>query len=150
MSPFLHGMCGGRDVTLMPAAQMSLPYAVAARMVLRSAGLSAYSEERRRDPALHAAMAKIVLTTDDKMAPNDEPYITMVLADGRKFEERVTVALGAPSNPLGDEALSAKFKELAGMVLNPAKVTELANKTLSLDGVADARALPKLLIAGGA
>jgi 2-methylcitrate dehydratase PrpD len=145
MSPFLHGMCGGRDVTLMPAAQMSLPYAVAARMALGGAALSAYLEERRRDPALQATMAKIVLIEDDKMAPNDEPYITMVLADGRTFEERVTVALGAPSNPLGDEALLEKFKELAGLVLSPAKVTELADKTLSLDDLIDARSLPALL-----
>jgi 2-methylcitrate dehydratase PrpD len=150
MSPFLHGMCGGRDVALMPAAQMSLPYAVAARMALGSAGLSAYSEERRRDPALHAAMDKVALTTDDEMAPNDEPYITMLLEDGRKFEERVTVALGAPGNPLGDEALLAKFKELAGMVLRREKVDELADKTLSLDDLWDARSLPALLMGDAA
>jgi 2-methylcitrate dehydratase PrpD len=145
MSPFLHGMCGGRDVTLMPAAQMSLPYAVAARMAFGGAGLSAYAEERRRDPALHRAMAKVVLSTDDRMAPNDEPYITMVLADGRKLEGRVTVALGAPSNPLGDEALLAKFKELAGMVLSPAKVRELADTVLALESLSDCRSLPALL-----
>jgi 2-methylcitrate dehydratase PrpD len=150
MSSFLHGMCGGRDVALMPAAQMSLPYAVAARMTLGSAGLPAYSEERRRDPALHAAMAKIVLSTDDRMAPNDEPYITMVLADGRQFEERVTIALGAPNNPLGDEALLAKFKELAGMSLDPAKVIELADKTLSLERLSDALSLAALLTANAA
>lgn len=150
MSPFLYGMCGGRDVALMPAAQMSLPYAVAARMALGNAGLSAYSEERRGDPVLHAAMAKIILTTDDKMAPNDEPYITMLLADGRQFEERVTVALGAPSNPLGDEALLAKFKELAGLVLSPAKVTELAEMVLALDRSIDCRSLPALLTPGAA
>ena len=32
LSPFLDGMCGGRDVRAQPAAQMSLPYAVAARI----------------------------------------------------------------------------------------------------------------------
>ena len=61
----------------------------------------------------------------------------MVLADGRKLEERVTVALGAPDNPLGDEALLAKFNELAGMVLSPAKASELADTMLALDRLSD-------------
>jgi 2-methylcitrate dehydratase PrpD len=144
------GMCGGRDVILMPAAQMSLPYAVAARLAFGGAGLSAYAEERRRDPALHRAMTKVVLSTDDRMAPNDEPYITMVLADGRKLEERVTVALGAPNNPLGDEALLAKFEELAGMVLSSAKTRALADTVFALDRLADCRSLPALLAPGAA
>ncbi|MFI5013245.1 MAG: MmgE/PrpD family protein [Hyphomicrobiales bacterium] len=148
MSPFLHGMCGGRDVALMPAAQMSLPYAVAARMVLGSAGLSAYAPEPRNDPRLHAAMAKIALETDDRMAPNDDPYVTVVAADGRRLEERVTVALGAPGNPLSDEALLYKFHELAGLVLSTAQARRLADTVLALDGVADARMLPTLLAAG--
>lgn len=38
---FLIGMVGGSDVATMPAAQMSLPYAVSARLVFGSAGLSA-------------------------------------------------------------------------------------------------------------
>ncbi|SEF09146.1 2-methylcitrate dehydratase PrpD [Rhizobiales bacterium GAS191] len=150
MSPFLHGMCGGRDVALMPAAQMSLPYAVAARMAFGGAGLSAYADERRSDPGLHKAMAKVVLSTDDRMAPNDEPFITIVLAGGRELNERVTVALGAPGNPLADDALLAKFNELAGMVLSSAKVSELADTVLTLDRLADSRSLPALLAQGSA
>jgi 2-methylcitrate dehydratase PrpD len=147
MSPFLHGMCGGRDVSLMPAAQMSLPYAVAARMAFGTAGLAAYSQERRADPAVHAAMAKIALLTDRSMAPNDEPYITVVLVDGHCIEERVTAALGAPTNPVSDEALLAKFTELAGLVLNTEKATELADAVLALDSQPDARLLSAKLTA---
>ena len=148
MSPFLYGMCGGRDVSLMPAAQMSLPYAVAARMIFGDAGLSAYADERRNDPTVQKIMAKIVLSTDDDMAPNDEPYITVVLADGRRLEERVSVALGAPDNPLGDDALFAKFTELASMALSSARVDKLADMVLSLDRLGDCRSLPALLAPG--
>jgi 2-methylcitrate dehydratase PrpD len=147
MSSFLHGMCGGRDVSRMPAAQMSLPYAVAARMAFGTAGLSAYSEERRADPVVHAAMAKIALVTDQGMAPNDEPYITVVLADGRCIEERVTAALGAPANPVSDKALLAKFTELARLVLNAGKAAELADAVLALESQPDARLLSAKLIA---
>jgi len=150
MSPFLHGMCGGRDVALMPAAQMSLPYAVAARLVFGGAGLSAYAETRRADPALHETMAKIVLSTDDRMTPNEEPYVTVVLADGSRLDERVAVALGAPANPLGDPALLAKFNELAGMVLGPSKVQALADTVIALDRCADASGIPAMLAAGSA
>jgi hypothetical protein len=33
LSSFLAGMVGGRDASSLPAAQMSLPYAVAARIL---------------------------------------------------------------------------------------------------------------------
>ena len=50
LNSFLAGMVGGRDVNSLPAAQMSLPYAVAARILYGSAGLSAYSADRRAIP----------------------------------------------------------------------------------------------------
>ncbi len=147
MSPFLHGMCGGRDVSGMPAAQMSLPYAVAARMVLGGAGLSAYAADRRSDPRLRAAMDRIELSTDEGMAPNDEPYVTVVAADGRQWDERVLVALGAPGNPLDDAALLGKFRELAGLALSADATHRLTDTVLGLDRVADVRSLPAMLAA---
>jgi 2-methylcitrate dehydratase PrpD len=145
MSPFLHGMCGGRDVSGMPAAQMSLPYAVAARMVLGSAGLSAYAAERRGEARLHAAMDRIELSTDEGMAPNDEPYLTIMTCDGRRLEERVLVALGAPANPVDDATLLGKFHELAGLALSATEARRLADAVLGLDRMAGARALPAML-----
>ena len=150
LSPFLHDMCGGRDLSLMPAAQMSLPYAVAARMTFGTAGLSAYAEKRRADAAVQAAMAKIVLATDDSMAASDEPYLTAVLLDGRRIDERVTVALGAPANPLNDEGLLAKFNELAGLVLDAGRIRELADAVLTLEREPDARSLSARLAPGAA
>ena len=145
MSRFQHGMCGGRDVFGMPAAQMSLPYAVAARMVLGGAGLSSYTADRRGDPRLQAVMDRIELCTDEDMAPSDEPYVTVVTADGRQSDERVLVALGAPDNPLDDEALLGKFHELAGLTLSATEARRLADAVLGLERIADARTLPAML-----
>jgi 2-methylcitrate dehydratase PrpD len=145
MSPFLHGMCGRRYVSSMAAAQMSLPYAVAARMVLGGAGLSSYAAERRGDPRLQAAMDRIELSTDEHMAPSDEPYVTLVTSDGRQSDERVLVALGAPDNPLDDAALLGKFHDLAGLTLSATEASRLADAVLGLDRIADARTLPAML-----
>ena len=117
LSAFLHGMCGSRDVTTLPAAQMSLPYAVAARIVLGHAGLSAYAPSWRQDRALTQVMDRVEMHVDLGMAPDEEPFVSLCTRDGRRFEEQVAIPLGAPENPLHDDALSAKFMELAGLVI---------------------------------
>lgn len=145
LSPFLNGMCGGRDIASLPAAQMSLPYAVAARVVLGHAGLSAYAPSCRADAALRTMVERVVLQVDDAMAADTEPVVTLCTVAGQCFEAQVTVPLGAPGNPLGDAALVAKFMELAGLVLPEAGSARLRDTVLRLDGIKDARDLLPLL-----
>jgi 2-methylcitrate dehydratase PrpD len=145
MSSFLHGMCGGRHVAGLPGAQMSLPYAVTARMVLGHVGLAAFAPAQRGDPRIHDAMARIVLIEDPAMAPADEPFVTLTTVAGHIFEEHVAVPLGAPRNPVSDTALLAKFQELATLTLTTDRARLLAEAVLGLDDIADARTLSDLL-----
>jgi hypothetical protein len=64
-----------------------------------------------------------------------------VTRDGERIEEPTKTALGAPENPLSDRDLLAKFDELARYSLDPAQARELAEMTLALDGMRDARSL---------
>ncbi|MFE5052384.1 hypothetical protein ACFRAI_39595 [Streptomyces sp. NPDC056637] len=50
LNAFVHGMCGGRKLESLPAAQLSLPYALAARVALGRADLSAYDHDNRQSP----------------------------------------------------------------------------------------------------
>jgi 2-methylcitrate dehydratase PrpD len=73
---FLAGMVGGRKIDMLAAAQMSLPYAVAARIVLGTAGLSAYAESRRSDPALRAMLDRVFIDIDDSVTASEESAVT--------------------------------------------------------------------------
>src|SRR5581483_6619603 len=142
---FLYGMVGGRDCATLPAAQMSLPYAVAAAIVFGANGLSAYSEERRRDPGLLAMIARVTMVLDPTVASSAKSSVTVHLKDGAVIEEQAAVPLGAPENPVDDTALMAKFEELARLVVGAQQSAELAAALLALDRMQDMRALPPLL-----
>ncbi len=142
---FLNGMVGGRDCATLPAAQMSLPYAVAAAIVFGTNGLSAYSDERRRDPALLAMIERTRIEIDETVQSSAQSAVTFHLRDGTTIEEATAIPLGAPENPVDDAGLVAKFDELAGLVLGTAESGRLGRMLLALDKEKDARAMLSLL-----
>lgn len=131
LSPFLNDMCGTRDIDSLASAQMSLPYALAAMTVLGTAGLSAYALDHRQSAALQASMQRVELILDDSLSRDAEPEVTLITQDGRSHTRRVDVALGNPKNPLSDDALFAKFREVAALSLSPSRCEALI--TLSQD-----------------
>jgi 2-methylcitrate dehydratase PrpD len=148
LSPFLLDMCGGRDVSTLAFAQMSLPYGLAARAAFGQAGLSAYSAERRSNPALEAVMARIALIVDPLIAPTDEPFLDLVTKDGRSFAARVLTPLGSPANPLGDNAFLEKIHGLAGMALDDIETERLVSRVMALWDDTDMSWLPNSLASG--
>jgi 2-methylcitrate dehydratase PrpD len=145
LSPFLAGMVGGRDATSLPAAQMSLPYAIAARILFGTAGLSAYTAERRADGRLRGLIERVAIDIDETVASSDRASVTVATRDGRRIEEPTATALGAPDNLLADRELVAKFEELAAYTLPASQVRELGAFALGFDGVSDVGALHSLL-----
>jgi 2-methylcitrate dehydratase PrpD len=145
LSPFLAGMVGGRDATSLPAAQMSLPYAIAARILFGTAGLSAYTAERRADGRLRGLIERVAIDIDETVASSDRASVTVATRDGRRIEEPTATALGAPDNLLADRELVAKFEELAAYTLPASQVRELGAFALGLDSVPDVGALRSLL-----
>jgi 2-methylcitrate dehydratase PrpD len=139
LSPFLFDMCGGQDCATLPFAQMSLPYALAARLALGHAGLSAYAACERKSPSIIAAMKQVALIVDPSIAANDEPFVRVVARDGRTDELRVPMALGSPANPITDEAYFAKIRGLAAMALDEARAERLIGDVLGIWGRNDIR-----------
>ena len=140
INPFVYGMCGGTAIHPMNAAQLSIPYSVAADLVFGSASLASFTREKREDPRIAETMAKIRFEVDKRQKDDDEPIVQVTLKDGRAFETRVPMPLGSPVNPVTDEALLKKFRSVVGMVLTPADVDALAERLLSLIEVTDVRA----------
>ena len=93
------------------AGKFSIPYCIAAGIVLGDAGLEAFSDERSQDPRLQAVSAKVRYRID----PND-PYpkrftghIKATLTDGKVIELRQPHFRGGASEPLSRAEIDAKF-----------------------------------------
>jgi len=110
---FLQDMCGGQDVASLAAAQMSLRYALAVRLVLGHCRLEAYDEGPRSDRRIAHWVSRIRLEVDPTLSEDGEPIVSVRTRDGRQASLCVEVPLGAPGNPLSDAALEEKFFSLA-------------------------------------
>ena len=137
INPFVFGMCGGAERHPMTSAQLSIPYSLAADLVFGNASLASYARSRRDDPRVAALMKKIRFTVDQSQADDEEPTVIVRLEDGRELQEHVPMPLGAPTNPVTDEALLAKFLSVVGMVYSPADAQTLADRLMALEGAED-------------
>ncbi|KML49265.1 2-methylcitrate dehydratase [Burkholderia cepacia] len=140
-SGFVARMCGGRDLSTLSSAQMSLPYAVAAALAFGDTGIGVYRADRRNDPRVTALLARIAVDVDPALGDLDEPTVILHRPDGGRESCHVPIALGDPRNPLSDAALLAKYRALAGMALDGARADALSDACLSLDRLADARVM---------
>jgi 2-methylcitrate dehydratase PrpD len=125
---------------------MSLPYALAARLALGQAGLSAYAAEERDNPRLRTVMERISLVIDSTIAANEEPFVRIVTRDGRTDEVRVPKALGSPANPVTENTYLAKIRSLSGMALDGVRTERLIESVLGLWGQEDVRGLNHALL----
>ncbi|MEN4979208.1 MmgE/PrpD family protein [Erwinia billingiae] len=145
LNPFLLEMCGNSDLASLAAAQMSLPYAMAARVLYGHAGLAAYDEEKRGSAEMAAMLERIVLHVDASQNSNEEPIVELETLNGERGRQQVTVPLGSPQNPLSDEALLLKFQQLAVRVLPAQQTAALEAYCLSLEQQTDMQELLNLL-----
>lgn len=149
MSAMLKDMCGAKVGDAMAPTQMSLPYALAARCVFGTAGLQAYTEERRRHTDVHVFMDRIGVHLDDTMDAMAEPVVTLIFSDGQKMDRMVPRATGSAERPMTPTAIESKFRELAGMSLTSGSVNALWQALGSLEQVADCGEI-EALMAGNA
>lgn len=141
MSGFQFGMCGGKTLTSRAQAQMSLPYAVAARLRYGKVSLAELEERAWRDANIGQWLDRVDVRIDPAMSDEAEPAITLATVGGRQLKTTVEFPLGSPANPLSDDRLIGKYDELAATVLPARKAVGLREGVLALDRSADARAL---------
>lgn len=146
LSGFLHNMCGGRDVSTLAAAQMSLSYALAARLVQGHCRLQAYDDSQRNDPRMTQWLSRIHLEVDPRLSEDGEPVVTLRTVDGRQASLCVEVPLGAPGNPLTDVALEEKFFSLAMRVMPREQAEGLLGQLWRIEELQSVRTLDRWLV----
>ena len=104
------------------ASKYSLPHAAAAMVVRGGAGFAELDDSALADPVIAALRHRVQISEDPAMsavAPRLRPArVTVTLTDGRQATHARDSHRGDFSEPFAEAELRAKFRELAGTVLN--------------------------------
>ena len=111
-----------------------------------AAGEHQYTDERVNDAAVAALRGKISAEEDASLR-DDEAHVTITRADGRVLDVHVDHATGSAANPLSDEGLNTKFRQLAEGVLPKPRTDALLEQCWRVAEVDDVGELARLAVA---
>ncbi len=107
--------------TTRETADHSIPYAVAVALTRGTLWFDDFTEERIRDPKIHALMQKIQVRASEECTriwPDAYPFrITLTTKSGQRYFSEVRYAKGHPKNPMSDQDIESKFRKLAEPVM---------------------------------
>lgn len=144
---------GARMTTAAPAtllgAKFSIPYAVAAALVLGRADTAAFEATVRADARVRDLAQRVAVQTDPAMSPRRADYPTarvrIALRDGRVLHAETTVPRGDADNPVSGRDVEDKFQALAAPVLGDTRAREVVAAVREVEALKDVRALTALL-----
>lgn len=137
----------GRD---MP--DVSLQHMLAVMLLDGTASfVAAHDVARMRDPAVLRQREKVRLVPDaalEALLPRREAAVTVTLANGAVFSERVGEVRGTADNPMSRQEVVEKCRDLIAPILKPERCERLIGTVLAIETLSDIRALRSLLGAG--
>src|SRR5262245_16907575 len=132
------------------AARFSIPWAVAAALVLGRTDPSAFETETLADPRIRALARRVEIGTDPAMSPRraDIPTarVRIVLRDGRALERTTTVVRGDALSPVPRDEITGKFVVLTAPVLGEAHARKIVDAVDEISALDDVRSLTALLV----
>lgn len=121
-------------------AQVSVYHWVGASLVHGKAGLEEGSLACVLDPRVRALQERVSIKIDERLADN-QAVATVILEDGRSVEAVVDNATGSRTNPMSDEQLAAKLRDLCTPVLGSRATEDLLRFCLQMSETADVAAI---------
>jgi 2-methylcitrate dehydratase PrpD len=106
---------------------------------------SIHDKPRMQDPAIMALRRKVRLEASGGRGAQRLPLLQVTLSDGRKLTQDTGPVLGTIGNPMTQDQLAAKCRDLMAPVLGPNQAQRLIDRTLALEQVKDIRELRPLL-----
>ena len=130
-------------------AKFSAEFSAAAALADGRVGISTFSDDKARDPAIRALMSRTRMRVDPDIPGDGERHmwtrVTLRLADGRTLSVGPREVPGHPTNPLTDEALRDKFDECARLALPEDRVESVRQMVETLETCPDLRILTAIL-----
>jgi len=126
-------------------AKFSLPYCVAVALLTGQVRLDAFSPERLADPQVREVMKHVELSVDSQLEaafPRQRAAtVEIETIEGKHFRHHSPTRKGDPDNPLTDEELSAKYRELVIPVIGEAAADQLLTTLWELEKLGDVTGL---------
>ncbi len=125
--------------TTRETADHSLPYCVAAAIVLHRVTPEIFDEEYLFNPQIREALPKIRVRAEptfEKQFPKIQPCnVRIAMKDGRKFSKHLDWPKGDPRSPMSEEELDIKVKSLAAGKLSDRTWQKLRDMVYNLEKV---------------
>jgi 2-methylcitrate dehydratase PrpD len=115
------------EVTTGLAGKFSAQYCAAIALLDGQAQEPQFTDARARDPVLHRLAERVRLIAVEGM-PIDQCEVEVRLNDGQTHRQRINVTSGSPAKPMSWDDLAVKFKGLAGLSCNAARVDVLLER----------------------
>ena len=132
------------------AAKFSIPFAVAAALVLGHAGVEAFAPAALGDARIRDLAHLVEVRADPEMSPRRDDCPTarvrIALRDGRALEAETRIVRGDALNPVPAAEVAAKFLALASPVLGAARAGQAAATASRIHALEDVRELARLLV----
>jgi len=117
--------------------KFSVYYAAAVALIDGSAGEAQFTDERVHDSNV-VALRKVIQAEAVENIGKYEAFVTIHLDDGSTLEKHVTHAVGSLENPMDDDAVAAKYRELVSGNLPDEQSDKLIDLCWSIDTLDDA------------
>ena len=119
------------------SAQYSLPYAVAATLLLDPQDPRSFSEETMTRPDVLAVMDRVTGTADpelDRLLPEKYPGgVRFKLKDGRMVARTLLDSVGTPERPIDREGIACKFRTLTSGIIAPRVQEQIVEAVFMLE-----------------
>lgn len=109
---------------------------------------TAHDRARMQDPEIVNMRSKVQLVPDEELErlyPSRVTIVEVALEDGSHFSQRVDAVRGTAQNPMTNDEVIAKCRDLMVPILGPAQCTSLIEAVSSIEKRNDIRTLRPLL-----
>ena len=124
--------------------KFSFQHCAAAALVDGAGHDAQFSDERVANPVIASVRARVSATVDESMR-EDEVHLSINLNDGTTLSTYVEHATGSPGNPMTNETLETKYRDLATEVFDRSRADELLAAVWALDTAADVSEVARLM-----
>lgn len=131
-------------------AQFSIPYAVAISIARRKALLDEFSTEAIVDPVILDVAQKVRWEEDpsceDKYPKSYPSSVTIWTEDGRQLDSYIQYPKGDPENPVTDQELLDKFRQISSRYISRSDwIERIIKATLNLETCVNVQEFTELL-----
>jgi len=137
VAPLVMDLCNQTNITKGLQGKFSVYHGAAVGLVRGKAGIQEYTDEAVNEPAIKR-VREHATATGDPAVTEDQAYIEVELADGRKLTKFIEASLGNLKRPLSDAQLDTKFRDQGVLALSSAEVDRVLALCWRIHELADA------------